>query len=74
MILQNTGIQSDQPIQGNSNGWWVPNKPISVANSRHSQSPTIFRSSRTFENDHAGVSRIPEIDVGRNGIMLSVIG
>lgn len=70
---QNNGIQSDQPIQGNSDGWWINNKEKNKPKSRISSQTTIFRSSRTFENDHNGVARIPEIDVPRNGVILSVV-
>jgi len=75
-------------ITGNSEGWWEVNKQRNAHNSiqQHrsqntqasvqrgrSSRNTIYRSSRTFERDHQGVSRIPEINVRRNGVILSVV-
>lgn len=70
---QNNGVQSDQPIEGNSEGWWIVNEQQNKPKPRISSQNTIFRSSRTFENDQNGVERIPEIDVPRNGVILSVV-
>ncbi len=33
----------------------------------------MFRASRVYDNDNAGVPRVPEIDVGKHGVILSVI-
>jgi len=66
---------SGQNIRGNSEGWWEVGEHENE--SRHAQKSSsrssIFRSSRTLERDNQASSNIQEINVRRNGVILSVI-
>ena len=69
-------MQADQPIQGNSEGWWTVRhrtSRTSVTSPKNVTSNNRPGSSKIYDNDNAGVPRIPEIDVGKNGVILSIV-
>ena len=66
---------SGQVIRGNSEGWWVVGEQgkESRQTQKSSSRNAIFRSSRTYERDNQASSNIQEINVRRNGVVLSVV-
>ena len=73
--LDNERRSSSQTIRGNSEGWWiVEDRGVESGSSQKSSSNNaIFRSSRTFQKHNQASSGIQEINVRRNGVVLSVV-
>ena len=73
--LDNERRSSRQTIRGNSEGWWiVEDRGVeSGFSQKPSSNNAIFRSSLTFQKHNQASSGIQEINVRRNGVVLSVV-